>query len=286
MATTRYPPIEIKNPEDVATAGLARWGFYGLNGVGKTWFTRSIPSDLPTLVVSADEENVDPLRGFAHIKVAKITRWNQIGDLYDRLQKLYADPDVKSGKKRAFKVIVFDTWTRVQQLARNKIMVYEPAGAEDASRYIDKIPSLPKNYEHWQTIGALAGEWMRNFETLPAHLIFLMQENKYDPKSSTDHVAIQADLTKYALTDVMTTLKLVGRLYVDLEDKEGRVIGELDGGSTVIHEDAREVRKLLVGKHPVYRTKGDTTKVGYVVREPTWEKLSKALLVEQTAAAQ
>lgn len=275
----RYPPIEIQTPEQVATAGLARWMLYGLNGSGKTTFLSTIPTDVPTWVISADEENVDVLRGLKHVKVTKIARWNQIGEIYQRAATALADPDVVSGKKKWFKCIAFDTWTRIQVLARNKIVLYEPAGPADAVKYIDRAPTLPKGYEAWQQIGALAGEWMRNFCRLPIHTIFLAQEEKYDPKGGNDALRVNAALTKTALVEAMTALKLVGRLYVSLEDEEGNALGEL-GALDPLHipEDAREVRKLLVGKHPTYATKGDTRRLGYVVRDPSWAKLERALL--------
>ena len=278
--TVRYTPIQVQAPEDVASSGLARWMFFGLNGAGKTTLLSTIPPEVPTLVISADEENVDILRGMKHIKVIKITRWSQLGEVYQMLLTKLADPDVVSGKKRFFKCVAFDTWTRIQALARNKIVGYEPIdGGAEALKYIDRAPTLPKGFENWQQIGALAGEWMRNFCRLPIHAIFLAQEEKLDPKSENDDVRVQMALTKWAVTEAMTALKLVGRLYVSLEDSEGNVLDALDD-KFQIREDVREVRKLLVGSHPIYKTKGDTQRLGYVVREPTWDKLSRALFVD------
>src|SRR6266487_3260913 len=105
-------PFRLLKPENVASAGLAKIGIFGDNGSGKTTLLSTIPPSLPTLVVSADEENVDPLRGLDHVRVVKVTEWDQLRGV---LQFLAKDP------KNPFKVLAFDTWTRMQALAINQV---------------------------------------------------------------------------------------------------------------------------------------------------------------------
>jgi hypothetical protein len=254
--------VKILRAEEVASSDLARWGIYAKNGVGKTTFLTSIPPEIPTLVVSADNENVKPLKGFNHIRVVKVDKWDDLLAVYQYL---------KSDKNK-FKCVAMDTWTRMQVLAMNKITGYSASG-EDAEKFISQIPKVAGGFQHWQQIGALAAEWMRYFIQLPLHVIFLLQEA--DKESKTDEGVVETGpmLTPWALTELKESLERVGRMYVDFDG-----IDELDGANPrTVSGDTVEVRKLLIGKHPRYFGKGNTRKLGYVVLDPTWDKLAASL---------
>lgn len=266
--------VAIQRPEDVASVGLAKLGIFGDNGAGKTTFLSTIPPELPTLVVSADEENVDQLRGLPHVRVYKIKEWGELPALLMFLAK---------SPKNPFKVLAFDTWTRMQVLATNQVVGYRVRDANEAMKFVTQIPRTPKGYEAWQNVGALAAEWMRYFERLPMHVVFLMQmmnrrENRDDPD---DEGKLGPALTPFALRAAKESLKMIGHLYVDLESSDGgtnelSIDIEKRVRSSDIDPNAKEIRRLLVGPHPRYATKGPTHKVGYVVENPTWEKLAPA----------
>lgn len=269
-------PLAFQRPEEVASAGLAKIGIFGDNGTGKTRLLSTIPPSLPTLVISADEENVDPLKGFDHIRVVKVTEWDQLRAV---LQFLAKNP------KNPFKVVAFDTWTRMQALAVNQVIGYRVRDADEAMKFVTQIPRTPKGYEAWQNVGALAAEWQRYFLRLPMHVVFTMQvmnrrENRDDPD---DEGIIGPALTPWALRSAKDVLKLIGYLYVDQESGNGQVnVGELDLSALekkrtdLIDPNTKEVRRMLIGKHPRYATKGPTHKVGYVIEDPTWQKLAPA----------
>src|SRR5438128_12531556 len=100
--------------EDVASSRLARIGLYADNGVGKTTFLTTVPGR--GLVVSADQENVKPLKGHAdHIRIWKMNDWNDLDDILHLLQ----------GKDTPFEWCAFDTWSRVQDMAINAVVGYE-----------------------------------------------------------------------------------------------------------------------------------------------------------------
>lgn len=301
--------LQVRRPEEIISATLARWGFYGENGVGKTTILRSIPSNIPTLVASADDENVKPLRGRPHIQVAKITRWIDLAEILEMfqnpggsalyketlkdmmrdpdqkavLQAAMADPEVKAMRRPIWKALAFDTWTRVQALAINKLVGYDLIAPGQEVQYIERAPKLPKGWDDWQQAGALAGEWMRYFERLPVHVIFLFQEQLYRPKREDDPLQIGPAMTNEALKHVRDTLEIIGRLYVEVSTSEAESTNDpLVGASgaeslRTIHENAKETRKLLIGKHGLYFTKGDSATLGYVVESPTWDKLAVTL---------
>lgn len=284
-------PLTILKPDDVATAGLARWGIYGLNGSGKTSFIATIPPNIPTLVASADDENVDPLLGLKHLRVTKLSRWEDMADLLD-----FVDTGLASGKP-FFKCLVFDTWTRIQALAVNKLVGYDLIQPGQEVKYISRMPTLPKGWDAWQQAGALAGEWMRYFQRRRIHLIFLFQEQKREPKEHTmDIVEVGPALTPTALVHAKDTLKIIGRLYVapqagtNGEQKEGDDLNlvltdSLSSPAALrrVDPNRQEQRMLLIGKHDLYFTKGDSRRLGYVVPEPTWGKLAVTLTPETAA---
>lgn len=312
-------PITIQPAEQIRTSKYARWGISGQNGTGKTKFLSTIPSDLLTLVVSADDENTQPLMGRPHIAVAKIEVWEDVADILSMLQnpsgtplfrtflreiaatpegkelaqKRLADPDVKAGKAPFWQVIGFDTWTRMQALAMNMIVGYKMIRPGDEAKYISKAPPALRGFDGWRQVGELAGEWMRYFQRQPIHTIFLMQEARRDSKFEDEPAMIAPALTPVALAHAKDTLSLIGRLYVVTQpadspgqngaaSTEATAALELDLSATkenplVIRENVKEVRKLLVGKHEQYFTKGDSATLGYVVTDPTWSKLAKTL---------
>lgn len=277
--------IQIQNPSEVATASYSRWGIFGDNGVGKTSFLASIPPELHVWVISADQENVKPLIPYEnHIKVTKLNRWDDLLEVHRFLAKglLLADgtpdPAVRSGEKPFFNVIAFDTWTRLQALAANKIVGYEMLKPSDVEKYVTTAPKTPQGYQAWQQVGALVAEWLGYFNTLPIHTVSLFQEGFRQSDQEGEDGKIGPLLTPLALRRVMDGLELVGRLYIDYETKpeEGIVFGA-EASHWKINAEQTEKRRLLVGKHPGYRTKGPTHILGYTVEDPTWAKLAKSL---------
>lgn len=314
-------PIQLLAPEDVVSGDFGRWGIYGKNGRGKTWLARSIPPNLPTLVVSCDQENVKPLRGLRHVRVVKLSEWDDIGEVLQQLQYgfdgrygglktkggLYLpgtstpDPDVLSGKRPFFRVVIFDTWSRVQALAVNMVIGYKRLTPADAIKFISKPPKTPKGWDAWQTVGALSGEWMRYFEELPIHCLFLFQESVRDVETIEQGKIRQVGplLTPMAAQHAYDTLELIGRLYVTLgdsgapeeddeeaeddeEEDDDDLAGEVSGTKTTVYDPwmspkAEEVRNLFIGQHPNYFAKGPTHKLGRIVKAPDFTTLLETL---------
>lgn len=286
-------PLEIAAPEAVVSASYARWAIYGLNGTGKTTFLSSIPRSVgPVLVASVGVENVKPLLGHPHIQVVKIREWADLFELISNLRKGLEDPRVRSGEKPFWKVLAFDTWTRLQGVAAKSIAGWKPpTDIQDLQRVLMQAPKTPRGFEAWQQIGELSNQWIDYFEQLPIHLVFLFQEELRTPTAGAGEKAIQTGPTKIgpmltpaAVSGVMNSTELVGRLYVEIDGEE--VDLDEDGltwraAGRRINPAAKEVRRLLIGQHHLYRTKGPTARLGYVVTDPTWEKLAASLEPEQ-----
>lgn len=265
--------LQPRPAEAVYSSKLARWGIYGRNGVGKTTFLSTIPDDIPTLVASCDAENVKPLAGKSNILVSKVSEWQDLDDILELGRAL----EVRAKKSGVTACIAFDTWTRMQAMCLNHMAGFKLVEPGQEAKYILEAPRLPKGYEAWQQIGALMGTWLEYFERLDVHLIFLMQEVDKHPQHEADILVTEPILTPSALGRCFDSLELVGRLYVDLQSGKDILADVDDNAKRAIDPNAKEIRRLLVGHHPRYRTKGDTKQLGYVVEEPTFDKLAATL---------
>lgn len=265
-------PLTILQPKDVLALDHVRMGVYGRNGTGKTTLAATITAN--TLVVSVDDENVRPYMNKPNIRVAKIRRWTDVMDVYD----------IVSAPKSGIQALVWDTWSRIQDLALGHICGYEPSDPAKLRAYIERIPKSPQDWRGWNQVGALCSEWQRNFNLLPVHALYLMQENDREQRYD-DSVQTGPRLTPYALTGIRDSVEILGRLYVDVEtgpegeEDDAPPLIELEGGkNSVIPENAREVRKLFIGQHDRYLAKGPTHVLGRIVKDPTWPKLTEPLL--------
>lgn len=270
---TMLSRLQPRPANEVYSSGLARWGIYGKNGVGKTTFLSTIPDDIPTLVASCDAENVKPLADKSNILVSKVSEWQDLDDILELARAL----EVRAKRSGVTACVAFDTWTRFQGYCMNHLSGFKLVEPGQEAKYILDAPRLPKGYETWQQIGSLMGTWLEYFSRLDVHLVFLLQELDRHPQHEADILVTEPVLTPSALARSFDSLEMVGRLYVDLQSGQDVLSAIDDGAKRGINPNAKEVRRLLLGHHPRYRTKGDTKQLGYVVEEPTWEKLAVTL---------
>ena len=100
---------------------------------------------------------------------------------------------------------------------------------------------------------------------LPMHIMWLFQEEARTPTSGTGEKVIQTGptqigplLTPTAIGGVRENLELLGRLYDPYIEPEDDPLGENPFGkiNRQIDPDRKETRRLLIGQHPLYLTKG------------------------------
>ena len=280
-------PIEILKQTEIVSLTHLRAGIYGRNGTGKSTLAASI-TGLNTLVVSVDDENIRPYLNKPNIRIAKIRRWRDVMDVYD----------IVSYPKANIQAVVWDTWSRIQDLALGHVCAYDPADPQKLRDYIERIPKTPDGWKGWGQIGALCSELQRNFNVLPIHGLYLMQEQDREQRE-TDATTMQTGprLTPYALAGIRDSVEILGRLYVEVEsaptDGEAPEAPSFDldskTPSTHIPEQAREVRKLFIGQHPRHLAKGPAHLLDRLVRDATGAKLTVPVFhldgqVEQTYA--
>lgn len=260
-----------------------RMGIYGPNGAGKTTFASSIPATERVLFVSVDDENIRAVAHLKHFRVIKLRRWNDVLTVYQAL----ANPTNR------VTTLVWDTWSRIQDLALGKVCNYEPSDPTKLAQYIDRIPRSPDGWKGWGQIGALCSEWQRNFNLLPIHIVYLLQEQD---RRDGDDTLTGPRLTPEALKGIRDSLEILGRLYVDLappdqntkieEDPNAAPIPFLmDSGQVRIDPNVKEVRRLFIGQHERYIAKGPTHVLGRVITDPTWDKIVPPLFGARNGTA-
>jgi hypothetical protein len=214
------------------------------------------------------------------VLVSKVSEWQDLDDILELARAL----EVRAKKNGVTACVAFDTWSRLQGMCMNHMAGFKVVEPGNEAKYILDAPRLPRGYEPWQQIGALMGTWLEYFGRLDVHLIFLMQEMDRHPQHEADILVTEPVLTPSALGRCFDSLEMVGRLYVELQTTQDVLAAVDDGAKRGIDPHAKEVRRLLLGHHPRYRTKGDTQSLGYVVEEPTFEKLAATLRKGNTDA--
>lgn len=276
-------------PDDLSTAQFLRAGVFGINGSGKSSLAASAArAGHRVLVASVGVENTKPYRGYGgRIYTRKVRTWDDLFPLIKMLDTGLNHPDVRSGDSQFFDFLVFDTWTRMQGSAAKKIAGWDPPADINAlGKKLMQAPKTPRGFEAWQQIGELSNQWIGYFMDLPMHILWLFQEETRTPTTGQGERAIQTGPTKIgpmltpsAIIGVRDSLEMLGRLYDPDIEPEDDPLGENSFGviKREINPDRKEERRLLVGQHPLYLTKGPTHSLGYTVRNPTIKKLERAL---------
>lgn len=283
-------PLHLVREADLVALTKIRLGIIAKNGVGKTTFVSTIPPEERVFFNSVDVENIRAVAHLKHFSINKLVRWNDLLDVYETTLANLAKPKPPT-------VLVFDTWSRMQDLAIGKVTGYQPADPEMLRKYIDAIPKSVRGWEGWGQVGSLMVEWMSNFNRLPIHIIYLMQEN--DRENKFDEVLETGPrLTPVGATGIKDALEIIGRMYVEVggheidvsgnnsvsEEDAAKIVGGLTKSPAIlsrqIDPDAVEVRKLFIGQHDRYFAKGPTHLLGRVVSNPTWQNVVVPILTQ------
>ncbi len=291
-------PLQVLTPDQIPALTRARLGIFARNGAGKTTFAATIPELDETgarhrvMAASVDIENIRPYTTRKHYRVTKLSHWNDLLELYELVEY-----SLRS-EKMPVTDVVFDTWSRMQDLAIGKVTGYNPADPEKLRQYIERIPKRPEGWNGWGQVGALMNEWMGNFNRLPVHLYYLVQEN--DRENRTDNYTETGPrLTPEANRGLRDALEVIGRLYVITDEDSPAILtngkaedfdpnaakkGGSDPNNRRIDPDALEERRLFIGQHERYQTKGPTHLLGRVIANPTWTNTVLPILTQRPAA--
>lgn len=270
-------PVELKKPKELVKAGLARWGYYGDNGTGKSTLLAS--TEGPGLVVNTSNEGIDPYLVRDDIRIATVTRWDDLMDLFITIKQGLNDPRVVSGERTFVKWIGFDTYTRIQGLALKKVKKIDQLSAEEELKLLTTAQrENAEGWGQWEAIGNLANNGMVTFNQLPIHVIYLWQEQHREPKfeGASPAETLPAG-TPYHIRYAKEVCTLLGRMFT-LDSDGGKDILAKKGESWKIDPNRKVDRYILIDKHERYFAKGPSHVLGYVVRNPSWKKLAAGLV--------
>ena len=253
--------VKIVRPDDIEEGSLARYGIYGENGVGKTTFLTTIPDEERLLVISEEGQNIKPLKGYRHIKIAPVSQWKDVEDLHKFLIDM-----AKSKPELAPTAVAFDGWPI--RLIINKATGAHLGRGEEREWLSNPPDQRPSNWGDWDKVAGLSNYGILCFLRLPVHMIFLFDEEA--PRLDKGEITRKGGpmLPTQALAGARRYLEVIGRMFVDVQSSVA---------DDFIPDTAEEVRRLLIGKHEFFFSKGPTHALGYTITNPSWDKLLPAL---------
>lgn len=240
--TNKNPePIKVYKPGDSTQQQAFGICIYGKGGSGKTTLVGTMPGHGLLIDVPQVEGGTFVLENVKdRIDVTTVERWDEIDRVYWYLVN----------GKHSYQWVAIDSLTAFTELAKRKTIKERDLAADPHSISL----------QEWGKIGRLVGEMIYQFRTLKQHTIWIAQERSFG--NDNEPKIIGPDTSPAALTNLIPSMMLVGRLYVE----QG--------------EDGWE-RRLRIGPNEHYYTK-TRAKPGLdipaVVRNPRLDVLLKYML--------
>lgn len=191
------PPMEFTPVSEIATTLAAL--LYGRPGTGKTTIAASFPK--PMLLMDINDKGWDSVSNVEGIKVAQVSQWEQIEDIYWYL---------KSGKS-GFKSVVLDQMTAAQKLAVDKGMRDE--GKDDKDQITKRV---------WGMAAGNLNTWILNYRNLiddGINVLFLAHDRRIGGDDDSDEDQIDPSVGPRMMPSVASTLngavKLIGNTFIN-----------------------------------------------------------------------
>jgi len=134
------------------------WAIYGRSGSGKTTFSGTFPG--PILLLDISDRGTDSIKDAKNIQIAEPEVWEDFDDIYDELKR----------NPKAFKTVVFDTITQMQDMARVHVLEKNKKKVQAAADW------GTMTRREWGDVAAMMKERITNFRNLPIETVFLAQE--------------------------------------------------------------------------------------------------------------
>lgn len=247
---------------DVAKVSRPRsFVFYGRSGSGKTTLSGTFPK--PLLLLDVRDEGTDSIADVEDIKVMDVPTWDDFEDAYWWLKK----------NPKAYKTVVVDTVTQLQQIAIEKVLMDKKKDVSKAGDW----GTMTKR--EWGDVAQLMKTWIVNLRDLPMEVVFLAQDRvfNFDEDSGDAEEQLTPEVGPRLSPSVAATLNaavsVIGNTYVRLKTYKKEVKGK-----TV--EKQKTEYCLRIGPNPVYVTKIRKPKrieaPAFIV-DPSYEEIINAI---------
>lgn len=209
--------------------------FYGRSGSGKTTLSGTFPK--PLLLLDVKDEGTDSIADVKGIKVMDVSEWDDFEDAYWWLKK----------NPKAFKTVVVDTVTQLQQIAVEKALRDKKKNVKNAGDW----GTMTKR--EWGDVAQLMKTWIVNLRDLPMEVVFLAQDRVFNFDEEGDAEEMLAPevgprLAPSVASTLNAAVSVIGNTYVRLKTYKKEVKGKQV-------ERHRTEYCLRIGPSPVYVTK-------------------------------
>lgn len=241
------------------------WCFYGRAGTGKTTLAGSFPK--PLMLLNVKDQGTDSVSDYGDsIQVNDTVDWDEFELAYWWLKK----------NPTAFKTVVIDTITQVQQLAIEKVLADKGDDPSKAGEW----GSMTK--KEWGQVASMMKTWITNFRDLPMEVVFLAQDRVSETETEDPEVMIDPEvgprLTPSIASHINAEVSVVGNTFL-----RRKVKITTDEKTKKKKEVATNQYCLRLGPDAVYVTKArkpKSIKLPGVLTDPTYDKLIETLTGE------
>jgi phage nucleotide-binding protein len=222
------PVKKIKRPRS--------WAIYGRSGSGKTTFAASFPK--PILLLDVRDQGTDSIMDEEQLDVKDIESLDDLEDVYYYLKE----------KPKAYKTIVIDTITQMQQ-----IFMEEVSKKKRNSGRVGDWGSMTRR--EFGDVAALMKEWINNYRNLTAlgmEIIFIAQERTSTQEEENPDNMLVPEVGPQVFPSVATVLNanvsIIGNTFIRIKHNKTKKNGQ-------IVEKKLTQYCLRIGPNPIYTTK-------------------------------
>lgn len=235
--------------------------FYGRSGTGKTTLAGSFPK--PLLLLDVRDEGTDSIADVKGVKVMEINSWADFERAYEWLQR----------HPKAYKTVVIDTVTQLQQIAIEDILTKKKKDVEKAGDW----GVMTKR--EWGDVSQRMKVWVVRYRNLPMEVVFLAQDRVFnlddDSGEAEDTLApeVGPGLSPSVVKVLNAAVSVIGNTFIKL-----KIIKKEVKGKTV--RDRRVQFCLRLGPNPIYTTKLRKPKAVAAppyIEDPTYEDIQDAI---------
>jgi hypothetical protein len=252
----KNPAASVEQPQELPvrnaseSAGHRSFVIYGRSGTGKTTLGASFPK--PALLLDVNDRGTDSVSDVEGLKIMDIHNWEDLELAY---WWLYKNPD-------AYKTVIIDTVSQLQQLAVMKILTDRNKGEEKKVKgrtHVSPTDFGVMTRQGWGDVASLMKTWITNYRDLPVEMVFIAQDRVFNSGEENDDTEamlapeVGPQLSPSIVKHLNAAVHLIGNTFIRQRTVEVKVRDK--AGKLTKKEVEKTEFCLRIGPNPIYVTK-------------------------------